>query len=1853
MAEKQNIQTKSSYNPVRGMDRVGYEALMAGGDTNKPLVTYDITGRSTIHYENMDTATPATLATTTDGRVTSVEHLEQMRNNTEQILNDANAIYSTIAPSFQQSYSRNALALQALNAPLDVYIQAGKSFGSSVLNVAHGILAQKHNLQEAKWNSFIRQYGDNNLDKINAFEAIDAFEKAAGKDYLPYMKVDALRTADGKELSEEAKNIVYQYKDLLKARKENTERMKVEQLFEEQDYEGFAEGLRLGEKRGGDKGSVIGMISNLTGDVAGSLAFYYTVGKATGGVQAASSKIAANLGTKLAPKIMAMSTITGEGAVFGASFLNQYNSIRTQALLNGFDLDKANAVAYTAGVVEGGLEFAGFSVFKRLTAKDGFIRNVILRDMLPESLQETAQTIGENVITEMFGLTDKDFGDILAEVGMAAVGGALGGGVFATNIRSRAARAAAWTERIVMDEIKALNGFKKEDIKKGFKIAQARIQRDIEEGKSQVKEVEQPENIETTEQQIQEDSFTGDEQTQKTLENQSNQAVEEISETNPTQVSSNAEKAAEIIYMSFGDMYRVYTEKAKARNPKMTDEQLANGWKAVTTLARLEYEGGVISKELDSAIDRALTFVNRENEIIKQNADKIKELMQDKRITPELAEQLSSKDWQTKHASQWQLAEQEIAELFERNGFKKEEGQIAAKFLKGMLYETTFLNPQITVGDLLKQMNLQIFNLQIAHFNNQAVNDTDLFSNIGDDFRQRNLSAEESRNQAEQIKEWFKNAEENATEINKAFFGKSGVDEGAKRTKAWIDFLATTEKKILAYSPYNINRDLGNDDYTVMTIMRARGASQEDINLSYGFTQNLEEAPSATYERIKKELYPPLSDEQAKSLNNLLLNMDVEASERKLTNVKGIYVPQTKGNTILITDGATGAVLHEFGHFSITKFLFDGLKMHEFGLLPKNSHLNKTISYFIEAMKANGRTITPAQLQETMLDALNRLVSNGQTGDTTLDALFNELNRENNNNLENIAGSIYGSKETTEEQKQAIESGVLGMLQNKNMANLLEESSALEEAATLNANEQNVDKDLALNQIKNFLDNNIIQNSQNYRAAAELAYANNDLFGLYSVMFDVAQQAKSTAYAGLIASATNEKEDLLKEFKGDMLSFLDDAYFMAEDGKPRKARQYKTLVEHAKEFDFKETAKQVYKAGHDLIQTLQSAAEDVSPELGFILQQGFYENSKRILDIKDRIGVISQGIDKATNITQEEFVRDFWHPLANAEKNSYEKSIVFIEKKLGKQAAITWKGLLDELSTIKTELQAKGVNGDLFKVENYFPLAVDKYDKLVTHYFKSPNVYSGVAKIVNRAIKDAETKKGKKLTDEEYNKLKKDIIDKINGQYQVNDDANQVTHFLRRTLMTKDAAILEYYKDPLDTLSDYFESAYRTIMMRNFIGRVQYDANGNPIYGNTGTIGSFLFNYAQTEEGLNAREAIDNFDKKMRYLAKRQRTDKNIFDTFRKVNQLTTLGSPINAINQIADLIPATTLFGTMNVVGAVQEVLSGKGVKVREVNAQSSTEAFRPQGQDTLTKATKKVYSMTGFKKMDLAVKDTILTAAKKWFGEALSGKDAQKMKEALWYIDQTFPDADFMVREASVGNFAGAQQERQTRKEKLLQDLKTGNMESDDVKFMLFSMLTRLQPLNASQVPALFNAMGPIGKLCYQFSTPAIRQLEFLKDYFIMKYHTGGGREAAKGLAKLLLFCVLIGVPKDMLANALRGQKTDLFKSTALSPMHVLMINEYTLSIAKKEGLFSAAKEMAAPSFGLADNVTKDIYRTLTFKDYKGHTFKSVPVFGQFIYWWMFGGKDYNEKVKQDLFDISEFVDNADFARKQLMEF
>ena len=122
----------------------------------------------------------------------------------------------------------------------------------------------------------------------------------------------------------------------------------------------------------------------------------------------------------------AVSSVGGLPAVAAVFGSNQFADVMEEGLAKGLSHDKAFSAAWKAALAEGGLEAAGFRLWRSAATVSKSFRNKMLA-FAWEGAQESSQQTAESVITNYYGIREQTFMEIMADVLLSGlVGGVVG-----------------------------------------------------------------------------------------------------------------------------------------------------------------------------------------------------------------------------------------------------------------------------------------------------------------------------------------------------------------------------------------------------------------------------------------------------------------------------------------------------------------------------------------------------------------------------------------------------------------------------------------------------------------------------------------------------------------------------------------------------------------------------------------------------------------------------------------------------------------------------------------------------------------------------------------------------------------------------------------------------------------------------------------------------------------------------------------------------------------------------------------------------------------------------------------------------------------------------------------------------------------------------------------------------------------------------------------------------------------------------------------------------------------------------------------------------------------------------------
>ena len=168
-----------------------------------------------------------------------------------------------------------------------------------------------------------------------------------------------------------------------------------------------------------------------------------------------------------------------------------------------------------------------------------------------------------------------------------------------------------------------------------------------------------------------------------------------------------------------------------------------------------------------------------------------------------------------------------------------------------------------------------------------------------------------------------------------------------------------------------------------------------------------------------------------------------------------------------------------------------------------------------------------------------------------------------------------------------------------------------------------------------FLGNSTLKNKDEYKDAIDAVSKTDDILLAYSIVLRAANEAKAQALDSLIDNTVQSDLAKDKDFLGQISD--EDTFFWSfgskESKRPvsaskRAAREPKTIKQYYEGYNWKDTAKEVKNSALGLVQSIDAAAQKVSPELGSLLNKQMYRYTDRSLKMKDTIGIITNALEE-------------------------------------------------------------------------------------------------------------------------------------------------------------------------------------------------------------------------------------------------------------------------------------------------------------------------------------------------------------------------------------------------------------------------------------------------------------------------------------------------------------------------------------------------------------------------------------------------------------------------------------------------
>ena len=1850
-----------NYNSMSVQD---FNSLIAGGNLEKPLYEFDANNNPIYHPENLQHYTPnVILSNPFTGTATTATGLLDYMKNQEKHQEAAKNLYGAFQ-KYNRAYNVDAGAIRAWKALGDFGGEAAITAGQTVGNIANAVHSVGRTMNESIWDGLMKLSSDRAKQ-----EMLDILTPLGEESAIVYVKNHDFD--NDTTISDEAKMLFKNYKRLLNSR--DSDNLWSNTL--QRTWEGARKNLReaVHQDKQGNTYQNLSKIAQFSGNIAGSLGVFKAAGIATN-LTTKSAAIAANAAKahKLGAALTKAYGVSGQTAVYGTSFFNQYDSLRRQGLAKGLSYDEANQMAFLGGLWESFVEGKGAAKFGRLSAKKSLM-NVIVSETVPEAAEEMLQTAGEHVFTKIYGVNSSTFGDMVEDVILSGLGGALAGtAVGMVDYANGQSRTRIQASKEAYEQAR----------QEAYEAAKARNPKLIENHQKQALEAREEENRINSlpaEEKAQEQAKIA-EKMQAKAENATEQQILNLALPNEQRLllerdEQYAQDLANADNKFREDLKTILSEKLKKANPKVSDEQIENASALLFRTAMRVQTNDSYGAAIDEWANDIVKWSNEESDNYQKNlADLDKRFGIDTLgLTPQDISDLKSGNRITRQNAEWKVVKGSIKTDFQQAGVsEKMADSLANTFEKVFASSALISNTSPTI--IYEKLAPKILGLNRASINGQRINGYEgVLDNLPNSLKptggEQRIEAENIINSlAEQNtdEEALRNKELAIDSLTMGMDSKAGLT--ADDVLQALDTRATMEKALADEMGISYGNNFEFEDYRTMALMRARGASQEDINDAFMVAER--EDADAEYDLAKSKLFPKLTREELKQTERILQRAQ---EERPDSQIRGVFAAPTAdqisreagkeleqaepvGGAIVIgTENIDKVAAEEFFHAISTKMeeaakiqavkdsgkkFFAAYDIYTMGLMPESRPLAKLFNLLTQPI--NGIEMTDREKHETLATAFVNHVSM-EIMPQQQKEYFNQYENENVDVLATAEDSKY--ENLSAEQKQALGERFANLLNPEASAELIAAGNQIANAGGVFDVMQA--KQLAMDVLAKY----DIYNGAQWAVMLSQIDGQNpaDQLGLLQ---DFATNIIVQGYDLLVSDTYDlnydekQKQVLVRKAYKENSFLADDdpeSLYFNSIAVPMKEQLAQYMPNKAWIKNIKDWAKKTFdfeKLAANYIETLSAAAFKADPIIGSTLRRAMFKDSERQIRLQKMASVIPLLIDKHgknLGFSRKDFVDNFKNVLSIGDKGAREKAKNWIAKQFAatgdsELVAKTMDDIYNTLDALAEELHAKGVQfGDL---KEYWPTYVEQRQELAEYLgYAAPKTQTG--QMISDLVEKLKDKYKKASSDE----LRRIAIDTINRQWHKYSEGDQVAAFHQRGNYFN-AETSEFYSDPFEALARYFEGASRTLLMRTLTGRVIPAENDGEASTNldraieeyknpercgefddkeTGVLGK-AFALALSKKNPNW-QALDNFARQMKRFVNRTSDQQSNFVRFWQRTNSFLLGTPFSAMNQFQELAITEHLFGLKVTNDAIQEAVEEilndaegtMGANLENINVQALQELIRYRENDFLSKATELAHTISGFKGADVLLKNIEIKAALKNAKEQLTVGDANDVRYQRFVRDfnKTFP-AELYSDETRY---------------QIMDDIRNNNM-TENVKFFLFNYISDIQPINSAEVPAGYNAAGAIGRLVYQYRTTPLRQLEFVVNDNIWGFKNLPLKDAVMNLIGYLMYFMAIGVPIAALQALLRGKKPNLAEEALYSPFQLLMINEYTVNSIKQKGIFKGLTTELSPSFRVGDDISKDLIRLVSGKSYQGNSVKDVPIGGPLMYYWLLGGREHAKR-------------------------
>jgi len=388
------------------------------------------------------------------------------------------------------------------------------------------------------------------------------------------------------------------------------------------------------------------------------------------------------------------------------------------------------------------------------------------------------------------------------------------------------------------------------------------------------------------------------------------------------------------------------------------------------------------------------------------------------------------------------------------------------------------------------------------------------------------------------------------------------------------------------------------------------------------------------------------------------------------------------------------------------------------------------------------------------------------------------------------------------------------------------------------------------------------------------------------------------------------------------------------------------------------------------------------------------------------------------------------------------------------------------LNTLHKEAKEVGLN--LGYLENYFPRELKNGKKGYPALLK----FLGRAEIdtstVEKLLAAAESKSGKPLTISERGEIvNKFLLSDMPSKFRSKKIQT------KRIIDTLGLELLQFYKPPAASLNSYISRVVTETEKIKFFGTAWNRnalENGTDVEKSIGVIIDDLL-YRGKISGSEQIEEVKSL-LQARFTTGEQAPSAGV-QRYKNLTNAALLGNPLSAATQLGDVF--LSAYKVKDILGTLKTLftqsanpLTNNKITLKQMGYTQVAEELTSEGLSASYMRT--AFKWSGFRGVDRIGKETLINRAFTNYTKAVKTKEGLAKFRKKWTpsFGDDMPD--------------------------LIKALKKGDMESNDVKLLLWHDLSDMQPVSLSEMPLKY-LENPNGRLFYMLKTFTLKQFDVMR--------------------------------------------------------------------------------------------------------------------------------------------------------------